>query len=97
MQPTKLDFTKFSFKEMFNDNNGKSSGGIFCGVVMVLCSCLCLLYSVVVKYSEGINASIAFAALGAGLLGIRRFTKDKEITTVDADGSTEKKKETTTD
>lgn len=79
---------KFSVTELFNDSKGRTSPskilGFFGGLVSIITFMFCGI-SIITKYQEGPNVqtmaiqSVAFFALSATLLGIRRFTKDKEI------------------
>ena len=70
---------KFSFKELFNNSKGQTDAHLFAGLVMVIVACLTFPYCIFVKLETFANLSIAFATLGAGLLGVSRFTKDKDL------------------
>ena len=77
---------KFSVPELFSNSNGKTSSTAFVGVVICLVGTLCFLLGCLDKIFindsiDIITQSITFVMIGAGLLGIRRYTKDKEIPT----------------
>ena len=82
--------SKFNFQEIFSNDNGKSSGSGFAGVIICLVCSLCFLAGVVDKMclshtSDIMNSSIGFATLGAGLLGVRKFMQNKTAETPIAD------------
>lgn len=84
----KVDLHKFSWAEMFNDSKGRTSTakvlGFFGGMISIL-TFLVAGIAIITKYGEGSNIehvlmySVAMFYAAATLLGIRRFTKDKEI------------------
>lgn len=83
----KIDIHKVSLSEMINDSKGRSSPGkflgLFGGIISILVFLLCGI-SILTKYQDGQNIqsvamqSVAMLTVCATLLGIRRFTKDKE-------------------
>lgn len=84
----KVDMQKFGWAEMFNDSKGRTSPGKVVGFTACVVSCLVFLLcgvTVISKYNEGPNVqslatqAVVLFGLGGGLLGIRRFTKDKEL------------------
>lgn len=85
---SKPDLHKFKFVELFTDSKGRTSPskliGLYGGVVSITVFLICGI-SVVTKYQDSPNVqsmamhSIAMLTVCATLLGIRRFTKDKEI------------------
>ncbi len=75
-----LSIQKFNFAEMFNNSQGKTSLALVSGAVLIVTGCVGFIYGAYLKQSETENVSLAFATLGSGLLGIRRFTNDKELT-----------------
>jgi len=84
----KPDIHKISLSEMLNDSKGRTSPskllGLFGGIVSILVFALCGI-SILTKYQDGPNVqsmamqSVAMLTVCATLLGIRRFTKDKEL------------------
>lgn len=73
-------FKKFSWTELTSNSCGKTSPSIVSALVMIIpTGCVGFLASVFLKHSELAIHSVAVITIGAGLLGIRRFTKDKEI------------------
>jgi C4-dicarboxylate transporter len=76
------NLSKFNFQEIFSNDNGKSSGSGFAGVIICLVCSLCFMAGVVDKMffshtSDIMNASIGFSTLGAGLLGVRKVMQNK--------------------
>jgi hypothetical protein len=83
----KVNIHKVSLSEMINDSKGRSSPGKFLGLLGGMVSILVFLLcgiSILTKYEAGVNIqsiamqSVAMLTVCATLLGIRRFTKDKE-------------------
>jgi hypothetical protein len=83
----KVNIHKVSLSEMINDSKGRSSPGKFLGLLGGMVSILVFLLcgiSILTKYEDGVNIqsiamqSVAMLTVCATLLGIRRFTKDKE-------------------
>jgi hypothetical protein len=83
----KVNIHKVSLSEMINDSKGRSSPGKFLGLLGGMVSILVFLLcgiSILTKYEAGPNIqsiamqSVAMLTVCATLLGIRRFTKDKE-------------------
>jgi Co/Zn/Cd efflux system component len=87
----KCNLNTFNWQQLFNDSKGKTSPslvlGFFGGVVAIVVFLLCGI-SILTKYQDGANVqtmamqSVAMLTVCAALLGIRRFTKDKEIETI---------------
>lgn len=76
------NISKFNFQEIFSNDNGKSSGSGFAGVIICLVCAVSFLMGVVDKMfishtSDVMNSTIGFATLGAGLLGVRKFMQNK--------------------
>jgi hypothetical protein len=71
---------EFSFKEAFNNNSGKTDMSLICAFLMIVTACLGFGWALIAKYEIAINLSVTFATLGAGLLGIRRFTQEGKLT-----------------
>jgi hypothetical protein len=101
-----LNIDRFSFRQMFNDTHGKTSGALFCGFWLCIASIAGFLISIFIKFNDGILGAIAFAGVGGTLFGIRRFTEDKPpiiaeptsstVTTESFVGTVEVAQETTT-
>ena len=70
--------SKFRFSETFNNSDGKTSGSGFIGVLIGLTSILGFIAGTIGVYfklpnvMELVDASIQFALLGGGLLGLRK-------------------------
>jgi hypothetical protein len=79
-----MNIQQFKFSESFNDSRGKSSIGLVAAFIMIVVASLVFGYAGYIKYGEGMMYATGFATLGAGLLGIRRFTKDKDIVTMES-------------
>lgn len=86
-----MNIKEFKFSEAFNDSKGKSSIGLVAAFIMVVVASVVFGYAGFIKYGEGMMYATGFATLGAGILGIRRFTKDKDLISVE--GAIEDKKE----
>ena len=89
-----LDINKFNFWQMFNNSKGKTSPmlliAFFSGVIgcTVFASCAIVMYVLVVIEAKTdvttilnsvLMQSVAMVTLALSALGVRRFTKDKEI------------------
>jgi hypothetical protein len=70
---------KFNLAEAVSNSTGKTSMALICAGLIVIVSLGILSYSTIVRYSEGLATGTATLSLGAGLLGIRRFTNDKAL------------------
>ena len=72
--------SKFRFSETFNNSDGKTSGSGFIGVLIGLTAILGFVAGTIGVYfklpniMELVDASIQFALLGGGLLGLRKAT-----------------------
>lgn len=85
-----MDFNKVSIKEMLNDSKGKSSLGLLLGFVwgLFLAPILTIAGAIGVFLKltfalELLSYGAMFAGLAGTLVGIRRFSKDKEIINLD--------------
>lgn len=74
------DIAKFHFAELFNNSKGKTSASILSGLIIVLTGCVCFFIGAYNKHNDTIVGSGGIITIGAGLLGIRRFTQDKPLT-----------------
>lgn len=91
---SKPDIHKFKFVELVTDSKGRTSPskllGLYGGVVSITVFAICGV-SIVTKYADGPNVqslamhSVAMLTVCATLLGIRRFTKDKEPETANTE------------
>jgi hypothetical protein len=82
----KPNISKFSWAELFSNNDGKTSGSGFVGVIICLVGTLCFFLGCidkmfVSKEIDIITQSIVFVGIGATLLGARKFmsTKPKPV------------------
>lgn len=79
----KPNISKFSWAELFSNDNGKTSGSGFVGVIICLVGTLCFFMGCVDKMfiSKGIDIitqSIVFVGIGVTLLGTRKFLASKK-------------------
>jgi len=94
MNMNKLDIHKFSWTELFNDSKGRTSPGRVVGffgcVVAIIVFGVSSLEAVFTKVTTDQTniilttitmQSVALFTISATLLGIRRFTKDKDVET----------------
>lgn len=90
MNIPKID--KFVWQELFTDSKGRTSPGKLAGFYACVISCTVFaIASIVAIFDNSINdqtssmlstismQSVALFTLGGTLLGIRRFTKDKDL------------------
>jgi hypothetical protein len=82
-----MDVQKFNWAESFNSSNGQSSISLVAAFIMIVGATLVFVWSAFTKYNDGLTNSILYATLGAGLLGIRRFTKDKDTVDMTSDAA----------
>lgn len=73
----KPNMSKFSWAELFSNNDGKTSGSGFVGVVICLVGTLCFFMGCVdrmfiSKEIDILTQSIVFVGIGATLLGVRK-------------------------
>jgi len=80
---------KFSFAQMTSNANGKTSMSGCMGGLLCTASAIGFLWGAVSKQNDLINQSVAYAVIGAGLLGYRKSREqtDGPIATI-ADTST---------
>jgi hypothetical protein len=74
-----IDIHKFSIPEMYSNSKGKTSLSLVCAHMLVITGCIMGIRGAFYSYADSMLQGLAFAGLGAGLLGIRRWTPDKEI------------------
>jgi hypothetical protein len=78
----KPNISKFSWAELFSNNDGKTSGSGFSGVIVCLVGTLCFFLGCIDKMFiskeiDIITQSIIFVGIGATLLGARKFLASK--------------------
>lgn len=74
-----MNIHKFSFAEMYSNSKGKTSSSLVAGHILVLTGCFMGIKGSLTLNSESMLQGIAFAGMGTGLLAVRRYTPDKEI------------------
>lgn len=74
-----LKISRFSVAEMYNNSQGKTSASLVAAHILVITGCIMGIKGAFDKQGESMLQGIAFATLGAGLLGIRRFSDDKPV------------------
>ena len=89
----KPNISKFSWAELFSNNDGKTSGSGFSGVVICLVGTFCFLLGCIDKMFlsssiDVITQSIIFVGLGAALLGVRKVTSSTQKETTQTDITT---------
>ena len=77
------DISKFSWAELFSNNDGKTSGSAFVGIIICVTGTLCFFLGCIDKMFVGksidiINQSIMFVTIGATLLGLRKVVASKD-------------------
>jgi hypothetical protein len=76
------NISKFSWAELFSNDNGKTSGTAFVGIVVSLVGTLCFFLGCVDKMwvthsIDVITQSIVLVGIGAALLGVRKVIGGK--------------------
>lgn len=74
-----MNIHNFSFPEMYSNSKGKTSLSLVCAHTLILTGCTMGIKGAFIANSECMLQGLAFSSLGCGLLGIRRFTPDKEV------------------
>lgn len=77
------NISKFSWGELFSNNDGKTSGSAFVGIIICVTGTLCFFLGCIDKMFIGksidiINQSIMFVTIGATLLGLRKVVSSKD-------------------
>lgn len=80
------NISKFNFSELFSNDNGKTSGSGFAGVIICLVCAICFIAGVIDKMfishtTDVMDKCISFVMWGAGLLGVRKFMQNKVAST----------------
>lgn len=73
------DMKNFSWKEMFSDNTGKTSGSSFVGVITTLAGVGVFIFTSIVKSTELVNQAVTVIGIGAALLGVNKVMNGKPI------------------
>lgn len=76
------NISKFSWAELFSNDNGKTSGTAFCGIIICMVGTLCFFLGCidkmwVSKSIDIITQSIVLVGIGATLLGVRKVVGGK--------------------
>lgn len=74
-----MNIRKFSFAEMYSNSKGKTSSSLVAGHILVMTGAFMGVKGAILNHGESMSWGFTFATLGAALLGVRRFTPDKEI------------------
>ncbi len=76
------NISKFSWAELFSNDNGKTSGTAFVGIIVSLVGTLCFFMGCIDKMFVGhtldiVTQSIVLVGIGATLLGVRKVVSSK--------------------
>jgi len=76
------NISKFSWAELFSNDNGKTSGTAFVGIIICLVGALCFFLGCIDKMwishsIDIISQSIVFVGIGATLMGVRKVVGQK--------------------
>jgi len=79
----------FSWAELFSNDNGKTSGTAFCGIVVCLIGAICFLLGCVDKMwishsTDIITQSIVFVGIGVTLMGVRKVVSSNDTSSTTA-------------
>lgn len=74
-----MNIHRFRVAEMYSNSKGKTSASLVAGHVLIVTGCFMGIKGSFTLNGESMLQGLAYATLGAGLLGIRRFTPDKPI------------------
>jgi len=74
-----LTVNKFSFVQMFNDSRGKTSASLFCGILIIIVSCIGFITSIILNFGEGVMGAGAFVVSGTGLILGKTYSKQVAI------------------
>lgn len=74
-----MDIHKFSIAEMYSNSKGKTSASLVASHILIASGCFMGIKGSFTLNGESMLQGLAYATLGAGLLGVRRFTPDKPI------------------
>ena len=80
-----LNISKFSWAELFSNDNGKTSGTAFVGIIICIVGTLCFFLGCIDKMFFGhtvdiITQSIVLVGIGATLMGVRKVVSTKSDT-----------------
>lgn len=73
-----MKIDEFKIAEMYSNSKGKTSLSLLCAHTLIVTGCFIGLWGAYTKQGEAMIHGVAYSTLGAGLLGLRRFTQDKE-------------------
>jgi sulfite exporter TauE/SafE len=73
------DMNRFSIKELFSDNSGKTSASSFVGVIVTLVGTSIFAYCSIIKNLELVSQAVMVIGLGAALLGVNKVMNGKPI------------------
>lgn len=74
-----MDISKFKLGEMYNGSSGKTSASLVAAHMLIITGCVMGIKGAFDKQGDSMLQGLGFATLGAGLLGIRRFSNDKVV------------------
>lgn len=88
-----LSYEKFNLTEALNNSKGKSSLGLLFGFLYGLAA-LCLyavgvvcVFNGVIGYNDVFTQAAILTTASGTLIGVRRFTKDKELNIEESNGN----------
>lgn len=74
-----MNISKFNIAELYNNSKGKTTLTLVCAHTLIITGCIMALVGTFTQQNDAMLYGSGFTVQGAGLLGIRRFTADKEI------------------
>ncbi len=74
-----MNIRQFHFAEMFSNSQGKTACSLVSAFLIVVTGCIMGIRGAFSAHPEAMLQGLAFVSVGAALLGVRRFTSDKQI------------------
>lgn len=74
-----MNIRAFKIGEMFSNSQGKTACALVCAFMLIVTGCTMGIRGAFSAHADSMFQGLAFAGLGTGLLGIRRWTSDKPI------------------
>ncbi|MES2829662.1 MAG: hypothetical protein V4687_15985 [Bacteroidota bacterium] len=88
-----IDISKFNWKQLFNDSQGKTSLQLVCGGIGFLVGCAGLIIGGLRDHSETLMMHAeSLLIMSVGVMGLQQLTKDKPLSETVIEKATEAQK-----